>query len=279
MIPRISHSRSQLYAHLNEYDNGAMSFFVSSDTYPDLFTFAFPDIVKKAPKGWSQKKMAYLWFPPDALDQGDLDSIQGWKDRFESYVLLGLNEHIEGHFTDELDFCMALDFNFDPGAEKRTVFGEAEYQLKYKSSSPHLKVLGYALIDAIADLPIPPEFRDSFCISCIPAPAEQRTVPRRLATGIAKKMSVDFIDAELQCPKEPLKGVAVEEKIPIWQDLYDNGCVSLNGDVSDRLVVIIDDLYQSGATMWAYAGFLKTQGAKHVFGLPCVKSLRDSDNR
>ncbi len=72
--------------------------------------------------------------------------------------------------------------------------------------------------------------------------------------------------------------ITVEKKIPIWQDLYNQGCVVLAADVTGRLVVVIDDLYQSGATMWAYAKFLKSRGAAHVFGLPCVKSLRDSDN-
>ncbi|RDJ93585.1 hypothetical protein B4Q13_20945 [Lacticaseibacillus rhamnosus] len=47
MIPRITHSRSQLKSHLNEYDDGAQSLFVSSDTYPDLFSFHFPQIVAK----------------------------------------------------------------------------------------------------------------------------------------------------------------------------------------------------------------------------------------
>ncbi len=30
--------------------------------------------------------------------------------------------------------------------------------------------------------------------------------------------------------------------------------------------------------MWCYAMFLKNLGAKHVLGLVCVKSLRDTDN-
>jgi hypothetical protein len=141
MIPKIGHSRSQLRSHVNEYDDGAMSFFVSSDTYPELFEHQFPEIVEKAPKGWSQKKMAYLWFPPDVLDEEDLENIQAWKDKFERYVLLGLNTHIEDHFSDELDFCMALDFNIDPSAQKRTVFGEAEYQFKYQGSRQHLQIL------------------------------------------------------------------------------------------------------------------------------------------
>lgn len=41
---------------------------------------------------------------------------------------------------------------------------------------------------------------------------------------------------------------------------------------------MVDDLYQSGATMWEYAKFLKSLGAICVFGIVCVKSLRDSDN-
>lgn len=41
---------------------------------------------------------------------------------------------------------------------------------------------------------------------------------------------------------------------------------------------MVDDLYQSGTTMWEYAKFLKTLGARFVFGIVCVKSLRDSDN-
>ena len=46
----------------------------------------------------------------------------------------------------------------------------------------------------------------------------------------------------------------------------------------DKDVIIIDDLYQSGVSMWSYAKFLKSLGAKRVMGISAVKSLRDSDN-
>ena len=68
------------------------------------------------------------------------------------------------------------------------------------------------------------------------------------------------------------------DKIPMWRDLYAADGVTLTESVAERLVVIVDDLYQSGATLWAYAEHLKSQGAAHVMGLPCVKSMRDSDN-
>ena len=40
----------------------------------------------------------------------------------------------------------------------------------------------------------------------------------------------------------------------------------------------IDDLYQSGVTAWSLAKFLKTNGARGVYALACVKSWSDTDN-
>lgn len=171
MIPRITHSRSRLVAHLNEYEDGAKSFFVSADTYPELLTRALAEVVQKAPHGWRRKRMAYLWFPPGALDDNDMERLEDWRERFAQYVLLGLNPNIEEHFSDELDFCMALDYNIDPDADRRTIYGEAEYQLKYKESRQHLKVLKDGLIEALADLPIPAAARAGLLVSYIPAVA------------------------------------------------------------------------------------------------------------
>lgn len=211
MIPRITHSRSRLQSHLNEYDDGASTFFVSTDTYPALFDFHHASITAKAPQGWKQKKMAYLWFPSGVLDDDDLESINEWKEKFEQYVLLGLNSHIEDHFKSELDFCMALDFNFDPTTQKRTIFGEAEYQLKYQQSRQHLQVLVNALADAVADLPIPSAHRGKLCISCVPGSPRDASIQCQLAMAVAKKLGVDFIDADLHCDKPGLKGVSVED--------------------------------------------------------------------
>ncbi|MDR1492454.1 MAG: hypothetical protein LBT05_07020 [Planctomycetaceae bacterium] len=49
-------------------------------------------------------------------------------------------------------------------------------------------------------------------------------------------------------------------------------------DITGKTVCIIDDLYQSGVSMWSYAKFLKERGAKYVFGISCVKTLKDTDN-
>ncbi len=37
--------------------------------------------------------------------------------------------------------------------------------------------------------------------------------------------------------------------------------------------------YQSGASAWSLARFLKSRGALQVYGLACVQSWRDTDNQ
>ena len=181
---------------------------------------------------------------------------------------------------DELDFCMALDYNYDPSAEKRTLYGEAEYQLKYQHSRPHLSALHAALVDAFADLPIPAEDKHAALISHVPCEPDKCSVARKLATAVAESLGLEYVSAELYCDKSPMKEIPVDLKIPEWEQLYAcEGCIDVNGDVPGRAAVIIDDLYMSGATMWCYAKYLKQQEAKYVLGLPCVKSLRDTDNQ
>lgn len=70
-----------------------------------------------------------------------------------------------------------------------------------------------------------------------------------------------------------------ERKIETWNEIYYNGNVEITDEINEKNVMVIDDLYQSGTTMWEYAKFLKNSGARSVWGLVCVKSLRDSDNR
>lgn len=76
-----------------------------------------------------------------------------------------------------------------------------------------------------------------------------------------------------------MKNLSIKEKINTWETIYYNNGVKLDeNQVRGNNVLVVDDLYQSGVTMWEYAKFLKTIGAKCVFGIVCVKSLRDSDN-
>ncbi|MHB1767397.1 MAG: phosphoribosyltransferase [Phycisphaerae bacterium] len=282
MIPKIIHSRSQLLCHLNEYEDGARTLFVLADTYPELFDFHCPNITQLAPKGWrvsKSERMKYLWFPSGSLGTADLTRIEEWKQHFEQYVLIGLSRNIAPGFNQELNFCMGLSFNYDPNAKTRTPFGEALYQAKYQSSKNHFAELTGVMATAVALLPIPPDEKSNLLVSSVPSDPGSDNFGRKLAAAVAAAWRIPFAASGLLCNKSELKNLQFMEKVKQWCDLYESGqCVTMDVDVKGKTVVIIDDLCQSGITLWCYAMYLKNLGAKYVLGLVCVKSLRDTDN-
>lgn len=118
-----------------------------------------------------------------------------------------------------------------------------------------------------------------WCISPMPASNEGKTkMAWQMAEAMSERMNLSFISPTLNCDKPQMKQLTVEDKIAIWRKIYDNNNVVLNSYVRGKNIIVVDDLYQSGATIWEYAKYLKIMGAKQVYGIVCVKSLRDSDN-
>ena len=106
------------------------------------------------------------------------------------------------------------------------------------------------------------------------------SVPRKLAKTISRESGIPFIDCSLHCGKQSLKNLSLSDKIAEWDRLYsDKKCIQLSGNVAGKTVFLIDDLYQSGTTLWSCAKHLKQAGALAVIGLVCVKTFRDTDNQ
>lgn len=195
-------------------------------------------------------------------------------------------KNIEGYFTDELDYCIACDFNFCiSGRESvRTQIGEAEYQLKYRAGElapseekRYADIIMSRMLDIYAYIPIIDS--QNWCISSMPATKNGKAkMAWFLSEAIAKNVGLDFIDATLKGEKTQVKQLTVQQKITAWDKLYNSGEIQLGHDIIGKNIVVVDDLYQSGATMWQYAKYLKMHGAKSVWGLVCVKSIKDSDN-
>ena len=68
-------------------------------------------------------------------------------------------------------------------------------------------------------------------------------------------------------------------KVRVWKTIIQSKSIQLSHSVEGKTIYIIDDLYQSGATLWSYAKYLKAKGANTVIGLVCVKALSDKDNQ
>ena len=86
------------------------------------------------------------------------------------------------------------------------------------------------------------------------------------------------VHPKLTVDKPNLKELPLSDKIASWRSLQESGAITLSHTVVDRTVVVVDDIYQSGVTLWSYAAYLKSAGAAAVVGMVCVKSCRDTDN-
>ena len=77
-----------------------------------------------------------------------------------------------------------------------------------------------------------------------------------------------------------MKELPLNEKVRVWREIYaERGSVLMPYGIQNTNVLIIDDLYQSGTSIWCLAETLKLQyRARTVLGATVVKSLRDGDN-
>ena len=63
-----------------------------------------------------------------------------------------------------------------------------------------------------------------------------------------------------------------------WQAL-EHADLQVNTNLTDKDIIILDDLYQSRLTMQYVAMKLKQAGARNLYGLELVNTVRDTDNK
>lgn len=281
--------RSAFFLAINQIDNGYT--IVMTPYIQECFCFHFQNFVDVSPTGWQITKNNYLsiWIPQDRVPYVDFDALLKWAQYAGCQcVWLDLNPYIESSFTGaEMDYCIAGDFNFVSSDEKleRTELGEAEYRLKYKSKLlteeeglDFLKKIIDELLEMACLLPIN---HSPLFVSSIPCEQGKENFSHILASTVQSYIkNTNMLHPTISISKPEVKLIGLEDKIAFWKNLYlDKRNVLVDYSLIDGSdILIIDDLYQSGATMWTYAEFLKRNGARHVYGLACVKTLSDRDN-
>lgn len=279
-IPKIIHHRWRLFGGFTHFEDNDY-FCVSKDIYPELFSLRYPQIVKKARKQeFTQKAgkdLKYLWFPPNILTAAERDEIVGWTERFKKYLLLSGGKLGE-HFSSELDFCMALDFNFDENRD-RTAVGKLVYEIKYNSRNGDiLKALVGMVETGISDLPLQGFSKESIVITCVPGESKEK-LPHKIVERLKANKKWDCRPCIITEGKKPKsKELALREKIAQYDKFYGEMKAPEN-IFQGKNIVVVDDLYQSGTTIWSYAKYLKSLGANAVLGLACEKSWHDDDNK
>jgi predicted amidophosphoribosyltransferase len=139
---------------------------------------------------------------------------------------------------------------------ERTELGELLYQLKYRGDTTALsKIVGVAC-DFIAGWKIKPD-----CVIPVPPSRKGRRVQPvvEIARGIAANLKIGLCEKSVVKVKETpeLKNITdYEERVNQLNGAYDIGDASLNG----KTVLVVDDLYRSGATLNALAEALHRKG-------------------
>jgi len=257
--------------------------------YAALFEEKESSLMAKSNTGWRDSKSAKTKFAFfKSLTSAEVERIKQFIRDYERLVILGLNKNIEQCFTNELDSCIALDYNFESREHAtRTEIGELVYRAKYKGSKGAVQKIVQHLESAIKRVPGRRRGLPS-CVSYIPpAPDKLYDLPRELAKLLAMKLEgtqllrkgIPLVRPVLEVNKPIFKELMVGRKITAWEKILSEGRIRLSGSIEGCAVYVIDDLYQSGTTMWSYAKYLKSLGASAVFGLACVKTLRDTDNK
>lgn len=284
----ITRERSSFWIRIYKNDDNSLSL-LTTHKISNIINICFKKLIDLSPTGWRAAKNdnTILWIPENRLDTDVIDNFILWAEEANTHIWLGINKNIADFFVDELDYCIASDWNYDFNTKHRTQVGEAEYQLKYQfpkglvceeDRKSYAAILTNALTHCLKFLPIISQ--DNLMVTTIPAiKDDQQKLSWSTARYITERLNSKFLKATLIRPKMQTKSLSILQKIELWNNTFKSGIVNLSDDVNGNNIIIVDDLYQSGASLWTYAKYLKSLNASMVMGLVAVKSQRDSDNQ
>lgn len=171
---------------------------------------------------------------------------------------------------DTLDLSVALSMH-ETEPERRTVLGEHEYRVKYRSEKMDTQADKAALVAEVQRrLEELPYFKMADYICTVPS---NNPFMKEIVSEL-KGFSFADISNKVNWENKSgsLKNVdTAEEKLEMIQSWGLQ--LSEDLDLKGKTVLLVDDLYQSGVTMQYIAMRMKEAGARRVFGMALVKSL------
>ena len=190
-----------------------------------------------------------------------------------------------------LSLCLALDFQMRTGDGKiagRTETGELVYQAKPKKGQSawleeNRRAIGVLVNLLSAKIQNTAGYQSAAYIAAVPpSPDKPLDLPTELAKRIAEKTNLHDIGAGFSYASDKLmlKEVSADKK---WVELEKSGMAfdRNKGGATNRQkgVILLDDLYQSGATMHYAAMQMQRTGMSRILGLTAVKTMRNDDNQ
>lgn len=220
----------------------------------------------------SGKLCLYLQgFGPDDEPPGEVAT---WVENVGKYVAM----------KDFLALSFALDYEREAGNPNRpqTEIGALRAQAKpyggqaaTKQTTAAADQLVERCLVFLAEMTC---YKSANCIVAMPPsdPTKKYNLPRYLAAQIAGKLGLEDLSQHVRTIKarNSIKGVPLAEKLDTLLDT-----IEVDAEVfSNKRVLLVDDLYQSGISMNYSALLLLKAGARKIFGLACEKTCRNDDN-
>jgi ATP-dependent DNA helicase RecQ len=167
----------------------------------------------------------------------------------------------------------ALDFHsrFEGDRWERTVVGEWVFRLKYENDSSALEPL---LEQCLALINMESELRAVDAIVPIPPTVSSETHPViSVACALAAKMSLPVLDALV---KTRIMAAQKEQKNRTQKVTNVAGAFKVQANVEGKRLLLIDDLFDSGATLEEATRVLLAAGAARVCVLALTKTIHQN---
>ena len=177
------------------------------------------------------------------------------------------------YMRDLLNVSLCLGGNMDEDF-KHTELGELERRAKYDRDPLAIEELGNRVVRTLTSSSV---FKRLKVVSVIPPrQGKEFDLPTEIATYVGRTVGIPFVPCgSWTKEKGQPKQATADQK---W-DLLEDAGFRPNEAISEKeKILLIDDLYQSGATLNFVASKLMNELNADVTGLCIVKSRRDTDN-
>lgn len=157
---------------------------------------------------------------------------------------------------------------------QRSRIGALEHSAKYQNNQPAAAELLQILEGAYGR--VHRSLGISGTVSVPPSTMGTPSLPNRLAAKLSERLGLPDLTSSLRWngAKNSIKELSVDKK---WASLQQVG-VTVGGAVAGQNLLLIDDMYQSGATAHFIASRLRAAGANDIHLLAVSKGRRDTDN-
>ena len=221
---------------------------------------------------FTSKKTAYYTFLKN-VNPDDITQVKSFLEAIGPYVAI----------RDCLALSFAIDYDREGGNPdaSQTRVGQLRSIAKTYgkvASSQALEKADELAEECLAALGKLTCYNSATCIVAMPPsdPAKPFDLPKHLAANISGRLGKPDKSDKVKT----LKARPGNKELPCEKKLTNiEGTVSVDDQsFKDAIVLLVDDLYQSGVSMNYVAMLLLEAGAKQVFGLSCEKTCSNDDN-